>query len=166
MYLPLDTIHIWQIDISKNIAGAFAVMLELIQDNDVIVFACYEPSDALLALLDPMSVDLQLSPKPYIDTIEANLSQYPNARLLHIPAQKLKGRTHRALFEKNTQGMLPFDHLMGFKLTRPFLPLFLSHDTNFAEPLRLSGHYTKAEVANTFGAAKFKYERMLNPQLD
>ncbi len=169
MYIPLETIDVWEIAEEFDPSTFFSALPIILKEKDILVIGTYHPSDKIGDWLIQHEVFVDQESAPFSDScFDLNRREYPRG---HAYPLRADNRTMEALSEfasmkgGSVDKDLFFDHLVAYRPEEPPLPLLDFHDAFFGGTLFLSGLFpekTAQQFARALGAHP---ERIRNPVL-
>lgn len=168
MYLTLKTKHVWKITGKFHAADFFESLVFLISPEDIVMLGTYNPCDLAYDSLTQMSENLEKFPEGYSDMFDLNRRDYPRGRSFAMKATlptllllKELGRMDSGSLDKD----MFFDHALGYRPSKPALPLFVFHDAFNGGELHLSGLYERHEIEDFVYKLKVGVERVDSPDI-
>jgi hypothetical protein len=155
MYLPLETLDVWEFQGVTDAPRFFAGVHKICAETDIIVLGSYDPGPAPGRWLAAHELASFGGARPFSDSFDLNRREYPLGRSYTFrPSDDLLlGMSALASSDSGSvDGRKLFvDHVLIYRTGEPLLPLLNFHDAFTGGRLYMSGHYT-AKVVQDFGS--------------
>jgi hypothetical protein len=154
MEILFDTANVWEIDTEVDTRRFIEALGTILQIEDVIVFGAYEPTPELSRHLIATGATRKSEIPELYTSFDLNRDEHPNGCAFELP---VASGTLQALLSLGPDGLrqedVPrfFDHAVGYRPTKPTIPLFSFHDAFHGGFLFLSGVYEEP-VARLFSS--------------
>lgn len=167
MYIPLDTIDVWEVPDDLNPSRFFHALPLICAPTDVLVIGTYDAEESIWAWLLANEIKLPGGVRPFRDTFDLNRKEHPRGRyfVLNPGATQIERLAEFCQFEKGgVEVQLFVDHLLLYRPGAPLVPLLDFHDA-FKGWLYLSGLYSEKEIKPFVDALGATAKRIINPVL-
>ena len=169
MEIPLQTIDVWEVEASPAPRDLLSALRGILKEQDVIVVAAYEPTDALAhALVNAGGVRHAELPHFYT-SFEMNRSEHPNGcayefRFSDETMLKILAISPEILRQKDVDSF--YDSFIAYRPGMPRIPLISYHDASCGGTLYLSGLFREEELKAFLSILGAPAKSILNPVLD
>jgi hypothetical protein len=166
MFIPLETIGIWELEPTFTPQQFFRALHQLCEPTDRLVIGSYDLLPEIAEWLNRKDIPLVPTDRVFLQNFELNRGEYPNGRAWSFPMspdhlEALCRFTELPNGGKETH--LFFDHVVVFRPGNPSIPLLNFHDAFKGSTLCLTGLYDEETVSRFADTLQCKATWRTNP---